>query len=134
MAEILIQARGHWQDDWDQAKKNSLNDGELKSHNSRIQLGDIVVIKPDGWVWGKEENLPRYIVIKAPGVAVEDISHLTESLMDTTDPDPEKHFVKNKRKYQIPNGWLNTHLDQDVVVLSGAEIALVMDNIVEKTE
>ena len=48
MAEILIQARGHWQDDWDQAKKNSLNDGELKSHNSRIQLGDIVVIKPDG--------------------------------------------------------------------------------------
>jgi len=85
-------------------------------------------------VWGKEENLPRYIVIKAPGVAVEDISHLTESLMDTTDPDPGKHFTLKKRKYQIPNGWLNTHLDQDVVVLSGAEIALVMDNITEKTE
>jgi len=132
MAELLIQARGHWQDDWDQQKKNSLSEAELRSHSSRIQLGDIVVIKPDGWVWGNEENLPRYIVIKAPGVAVETVTHLTESLMDTTDP--ENPFMLKKRKYQIPNGWLNTHLDQDVVVLSQAEIDLVLANIEEKTE
>ena len=133
MCEVLIQARGHWQDGWNQAKVDALSDGDKKSHNARIQLGDIVVVKPDGWVWGREETLPRYIVIKAPGVAVEDVAHLTEHLMDTTDSDPDKHFIKKKRKYQIPNGWLNTHLDEDVVTLTPAEIILVMDNIVEKS-
>ena len=132
MAELLIQARGHWQDDWDQQKKNSLSEAELRSHNSRIQLGDIVVIKPDGWVWGNEENLPRYIVIKAPGVSVETVEHLTQPLMDNTDP--ENPVMLKKRKYQIPQGWMNQNLDEDIVVLNEAEIALVLANIEEKTE
>ena len=133
MAEFLIQARDHWMENLSQAEIDALKPGAKITRDRRIAIGDLVVIKPDGWVWGNEEKLPYYIVIKAPGVAVEDVNHLTGPLMEAGDPeDPELKMIKT-RKYQIPQGWMNTHLDQDVVVLSPAEIALVMDNIVEKT-
>ena len=132
MAELLIQAKPHWMDNFTQEQIDALSNERKVSRNARIQLGDIVVIKPDGWEWGNEENLPRYIVIKAPGVSVETVEHLTQPLMDNTNP--ENPVMLKKRKYQIPQGWMNTHLNQDVVVLSQAEIDLVMANITEKTE
>ena len=30
--------------------------------------GDVVVVKPDGHVWGKEEGLPKFVIVKIPGV------------------------------------------------------------------
>lgn len=32
--------------------------------------GMVVVVKPDGWSWGTEERLPKFVVIKIPGIAV----------------------------------------------------------------
>jgi len=131
MAELLVQARGHWMDGMSQQEINNLPESRKDARDSRIQLGDIVVIKPDGWPWGNEENLPRYIVIKAPGVDVETVKHLTESLVDSSNPDSPK--MKKKRKYQIPQAWMNQHLDQDAITLTPQEITWALDNIVEKT-
>ena len=33
--------------------------------------GDIVTIMPDGHVWGKEEGLPKFVVVKIPGLTVD---------------------------------------------------------------
>ena len=44
--------------------------------------GDVIVVRPDGWVWGKEECLPNYIVVKLNGVPVEDVKHYEEQLTE----------------------------------------------------
>ena len=134
MAEFLIQAKSHWMEDMTPQEINALPEKMVKARNARVQIGDIVVVRPDGWIWGNEENLPRYFVIKAPGVPVEDVEHLMYPLMDDAIPDGTKHVMLKRKKYQIPQGWMNTHQGLDVITLTQAEIDLVLANIVEKTE
>jgi len=43
-----------------------------QSYDARSQKGDIIVVKPDGWKWGKEECPPRFVVIKVPEIKYED--------------------------------------------------------------
>lgn len=45
-----------------------------------------VTIMDDGHVWGAEENLPKFVVIKIPSVPVEKVHKYIEQLMDTTNP------------------------------------------------
>lgn len=47
MAELLIKAEEPWQ---------------ITDSGSR--KGDIIVVRPDGWKWGREECLPRFVVVK----------------------------------------------------------------------
>jgi len=47
MAELLIKAREPW---------NITDTGSRK--------GDIIVVRPDGWKWGKCECLPGFVVVK----------------------------------------------------------------------
>ncbi len=62
-AELLIKAEDAWGTD-----------------EARSRKGDIIVVRPDGWIWGKEECLPRFIVVKLKGVKVEDIKHYEQPL------------------------------------------------------
>jgi len=134
MAEILIQARGHWMDNLSQAQIDALDEGQKDSRNARIQLGDIVVVKPDGWVWGAEENLPRYLVVKLPQLSVATVEHFTQSLMDLTDPENPK--MKRKRKYQIPANYIQPYIDAET---SSVTITLTnqqqnfINNVIEKS-
>jgi hypothetical protein len=40
--------------------------------------GQIVAVKPDGHIWGKEEGLPRFWIIKIPGMPVEKANQFTQ--------------------------------------------------------
>jgi len=134
MAEILIQARGHWMDNLSQQEIDALDDNKKESRNARIQLGDIVVVKPDGWVWGNEENLPRYLVVKLPQLSVETINHFTESLMDLSDPENPK--MKKKRKYQIPSNYIQPYIDAEtssVTVTLTNQQQNFINNVIEKS-
>jgi hypothetical protein len=44
--------------------------------------GDVIAVRPDGWSWGKEECLPRYIVIKLTGIDVETSKKYEEPLTE----------------------------------------------------
>jgi hypothetical protein len=35
-----------------------------------FKIGDVVAVFPDGWVWGREETLPKFLVAKFPGIDV----------------------------------------------------------------
>jgi len=37
--------------------------------------GDIARVRPDGWAWGGQEQLPKFVRVKCPGQAVNDIYH-----------------------------------------------------------
>jgi len=97
MAELLIRASKHWLDDHTQEQVDAMPQNEKESYNARCQIGDIVVVRPDGWKWGKEECLPTFVVVKVPDLAIEDANKYEESLMDRTDPNNAKmiRFRKN---------------------------------------
>lgn len=67
MAEFLVFAQGHhWMDDSPAAAATC-----QKSYDARMKVGDIVVVRPDGWSWGKRECLPDFLIVKVPGLTVD---------------------------------------------------------------
>lgn len=83
-AELLVKAEDAW-----------------GTNPAKSVKGDIIVVRPDGWVWGREECPPRFVVIKMPGVKVDDVKYLEQPLMDKTDP--EKPVLLKRRQYTVGN-------------------------------
>jgi hypothetical protein len=142
MAELLVRAKSHWKDSWDSNKVNSLTETERKAYNVRSQLGDIIVVKPDGWEWGKEECLPNFIVIKLPNIDVKDVKHYEEALQIQDGIDehgvPIMKILK-VRKYRVPIDFVQAQIDLEK---SAVNISLgkgmdpingFIQNIIEKT-
>jgi hypothetical protein len=88
-AELLVKAEDAWGKD-----------------EARSRKGDIIVVRPDGWEWGREECLPRFIVVKLPNVKEEDVKYLEQSLMDNTDK--EKPVMLKRRKYSIGSTYTDS--------------------------
>ena len=104
MAELLIKA-------------------ENPSNNPAKQIGDVVVVKPDGWKWGKEECLPRYVVVKVPDMTVKEAEKYVEPLIKNPD-DIEKATVEKYRKYDF-KGKVVTDAKQ----LSASAVSLTKTNV-----
>jgi len=79
MAELLILAREPWNNNLD-ALKMSVD--ERERFYARTRKGDIIAIRPDGWKWGREECLPRFIIFKVPGVDVKDFEAYTRPVCE----------------------------------------------------
>jgi hypothetical protein len=134
MAELLVKVSKHWMDDLAQADVDKLSEAKKEHYNARTQIGDIVVVKRDGWPWGREEGLPNFIVVKLPGVDVKTVEHFIEPLMDTSIPDKPK--MLRRKKYRIPENWTKSKasLGNGVIILNlSAEKQALIASIVEKT-
>jgi hypothetical protein len=101
MAELLIKARDPWQ---------------ITDNGTR--KGDIIVVRPDGWEWGKEECLPRFIVVKTKET-YEEAKKYEESLTKEIDryDEEKKETVKEQevvkhRKYNIDISAVDTISDE----------------------
>ena len=80
MAELLIKAEEPW---------------KITEEGSR--KGDVIVVRPDGWEWGKEECLPRFVVVKVPG-SEKDNKYLEAPIMEEMkDKQTDKISSKMKR-------------------------------------
>lgn len=101
MAELLIKAKEPWNNDIDTPK---MTKDELVAFNARSRKGDIIVVRPDGWKWGSEECPPRFVVVKLKGVAVEDVKHYEQPLMDNSNPP----VMLKRRKYAIDVATVDT--------------------------
>ncbi len=95
-AELLVRAKPHWKDSWSQQYVNSLSAAEKEQYDTRTQREDIIVVRPDGWVWGSEECLPNFVVIKIPGMSYETAKQYEGSLMDS-----ETGKLKKVKKWHI---------------------------------
>lgn len=98
-AELLVKAKPHWKDSWSQAKVDKLTVTQKEQYETRSQIGDIVVVKPNGWEWGREECLPNFVVIQVPDMTYDEAKIYEESLMDNTDPGNSK--MLKHRKYNV---------------------------------
>ena len=102
MAELLIRAKPHWMDSLTEKDIEKFNSDQRESYDARSQKGDIIVVRPDGWEWGREECPPKYVVVKLKNVTVDDVKHYTEPLVKEIEVDNEKRTVYIKRhKYAV---------------------------------
>ena len=127
MAELLVKAQEPWNNDLPNAP------------SERSRLGDIIVVRPDSHVWGNEECLPRFIVVKVTNMTYDDAKHLEESLM-VDDGLDEHGIIKRKmakvRKWQVPQAYmLDAIHDGNSVIeitLTNKQQAFIQ-NLIEKT-
>lgn len=106
--ELLVKAQDFWQRDkpiptgTTQDTLSYLRDMWHQTHR-----GEIIVIKPNGWVWGGKENPPSFVVIKIPTITVSQATKYTQGLIDSTlfdgtrSEQPDTVDVK-ERRYYIP--------------------------------
>lgn len=93
--EFLVKADNHWMDSLTQIDVDKMIIEEKEAYLSRLQIGDIIVIRPDGWPWGKEESLPRFVIIKVPDMTIQEAMEFEESLV-------ENDKIVRLRKYNVP--------------------------------
>lgn len=132
MAELLVSAKKHWMDDLSIEEVEKMTSTNKESYDARSQIGDIIVVKPDGWVWGREECLPTFIVVKLPGVTIEEVEHLTQMLVDTTILEHPK--ILKRRKYQIPKSYVDDAKTAVNSVVTISQSKNFTDSITEKVK
>jgi hypothetical protein len=128
MAQFLIKALEPWNNDSPTAPEE------------RSRLGDIIVVRPDGHVWGNEECLPRFIVVKITNMTYDDAKHLEESLLLDDGLEEDGVTIKKKlakvRKWQVPQAYMLDAIQKgDSVVeitLTNKQLAFIA-NLIEKT-
>lgn len=130
MAELLVRAKPHWMDDLKPGEVNKLSPQDLQSYNARTQIGDIIVVRPDGWEWGREECLPNFIVVKLPTISIDTVKKYEETLMNAD------HIMLKRRKHRIPQSWVENYktLNQSVVTINlTAQQTALISSVIEKT-
>ena len=107
MAEFLIKAEGN---KWMEAlAKESWTTKKLtqEQFDARSEIGDIVVVRSDGYPWGKCECPPQYVVIKVPKMDWEKAKAVLEKgLYETRIIDSrevEQQVLRKKHLYQVPS-------------------------------
>ncbi len=73
----------------------------VKDKAGCYKRGDIVVVKLDGWQWGKLEGPPKFVIVKIPGMTVEEAQKYIESEKDTSDPENPVVLTRRKFKFHI---------------------------------
>ena len=101
--------------------------------------GDIVIVRDDGWKWGKKECLPLYIVVKLPGVKEEDAKKYEEPLTKPVDTVINGKTVTTQemvqlRKYNIPLSTVDAAkiTSSSVVPIDAQNVATFTASINEK--
>jgi hypothetical protein len=101
MAELLVRAKSHYLDKLSPEEVAKMTKEQLQSYNARSQIGDVIVVRPDGWEWGRCECLPEYIVVRTKET-LEEAKKYEESLSEQTEIDGKVESKMLKvRKYNI---------------------------------
>ena len=135
--EILVKAQPFWQ------RSEAIPEGTLQDSISYLRdmwhqthRGEIIVIKPNGWMWGRKERPPEYIIVKVPGVTVAQAIKYTQGLIDSTLYDstlsqqPDTVDVKERRwhflKKVVDSALVLWSVDSSFVVLTANQAKTVV--------
>lgn len=135
--ELLCKAQEPWNNE---ADTSNMTIEEKESFDSRSRKGDVIVVRPDGWEWGREECLPRFIVVKITNLSYEDAKHFEESLMVSDGVDEHgnpKTKMAKVRKWQVPNKYMTDAISAGKSVITitlSAKQTQFIANLIEKTK
>jgi len=104
-----------------------------KDQRGCYKRGDIVVVMPDGHTWGKEEGLPKFVIVKIPGLSVAAVKQYAESEYPLGD---RSQKPVRRRRFKVPIDDLpanikNEALNTGVVTVSKTKVA---NYVKDKTE
>ena len=139
MAELLVKAKAHWMDSLSQEEVDKLPPYKRQTYNARSQIGDVIVVKPNGWKWGREECLPNYVVVKIPNLKVEDAKEYEYPLFGKIGVneagDPVAPVLKG-RKHQIPKAVIDNakQLSKSTIVVDAAQKDSFIAGIIKKVK
>jgi hypothetical protein len=89
MAEILVRAQ------------NVTHPDAEKDRRGCYKIGYPVVVMPDGHPWGNEERLPKFVVIKIPGVSIATVKKYIGQQYDDTKNSDGVYPVYRRRLWRI---------------------------------
>lgn len=89
MAEILIKAIDHTHPYPD------------KDRRGAYKRGMPVVVMPDGHEWGREERLPKFIVLKIPGVSVEKVKKYIDPQLEDAPNERGSYNTYRRRLWKL---------------------------------
>ena len=90
MCEFLIYAKVQWMEGVSEKDREKWTSDQWAKYNRRLVKGNPIVVKPDGWKWGKEECPPSFVVLKIPDMTVEEgVKYLEKAVDYTKEPDAE---------------------------------------------
>lgn len=87
MAELLIKAVDHTHQD------------PTKDQSGAYKKGMPVLVQPDGHQWGAKERLPKFAVLKFPGVSEDKLEKYV--FPDTEGDTPETHRMVRRRLWKL---------------------------------
>jgi len=129
-AEILLTAKKSWMITADTLNFSIENLIKMRRQEG---IGAPIVVKPDGWVWGKKERPPAFIVLKIPGASVAQVNKylvpLHDTIFDTIVPAPLEvdtiPYIKKLRKWWFPRAFIDSarilYQNQEPIVLTIAQ-------------
>lgn len=84
MAEILIKA------------VDAAHADPEKDKQGCYKRGDPVVVMDDGHEWGKEERLPKFVVVKIPGLSVAKAKKYIQPILGIPDAEGERPMIRRR--------------------------------------
>lgn len=109
MAELLVKAVSatHWNLD--------------KETRGCWKRGDPVVVMPDGHIWGSLEGLPRFVLIKVPGIGVERVEKYVSPRLEADGTTPISRRLWRIRWDDLPTQAKNKLRDTgQLIIKAGA--------------
>lgn len=99
--EVLVQAKDFWQ------KGESVDDTLTTSADTtawfremlrQTHKGDIIIVKPNGHIWGNREKPPGFVIIKIPDATMAQADKYMEGLIDPlADPSSDTAVILQRR-------------------------------------
>lgn len=108
MAEILVKAIDHTHPDPEVDQRGA------------YKRGMPVVVMEDGHAWGSEEGLPKFWIIKIPGIAKSQVEKYIQP--DIDESDPQNPVTRRRRLWKIvhtelPQAALNRLNDDGILII-----------------
>lgn len=91
--------------------------------------GDVVVVMPDGHVWGNAEDLPKFERVDLPGASVAEVQYLINAEVQTLEEITSIALRKNKRLLRL----VSKIKERDVKTRRRYQINLASKAITDKT-
>jgi hypothetical protein len=119
MAEILIKAE----------------DTDVAESSKNWRRGDPIVVMPDGHTWGKSECLPKFAVLKLPGLSVEEVKDLIEPETDGVNDDGQPIVIRPRKwKIDLDNYPDTEKTDLRVIGRANSLLTRLKANVVRKAD
>lgn len=119
MAEALVIAQASHLESFPPNERNKWTKARKAMYARRNRIGDISVIRPDGWQWGAKERLPYFVVIKVPEITYEQAKAYEDRVRGTIDSAGNSEII-HKHRFAVPESFVQNMIDlgQDSVTVS----------------